>query len=329
MSTLRDWFGKYIASLGDLRTPQFGQVLTWTLLAISFLLASLQFDVAVGQRQGPVTVFSWLPETWLGSDTTFLAFRVMLICGALLWLCQLALPWSCWLTTIGFTGLWSMHMENTTNGAHIFNMANQLLIVQSLWCTFFARDMRAAIAERRYFTTPLYPNWAFWLAIAYVGIFHTFAGLAKFAYSGTDWANGVSLQLWAYWDGRPGSWMREVMINHRPLVILMQWLTLIFETAGILGLFDRRVRVVVGFMLVSFYIGVVLTFDYGFHMNLLLTALLYFPFDYWLPKWSLAWQGKAPPKVVHSSDSIFGKFVAWLIARFDVTGRWQESLTQS
>jgi hypothetical protein len=37
-------------------------------------------------------------------------------------------------------------------------------------------------------------------------------------------------------------------------------------------------------MLVSFYIGVVLTFDYGFHLNLVLTALFYLPFHEWLPK---------------------------------------------
>jgi hypothetical protein len=310
-------------ALGGLTTPQFGQVVTWVLLGACYVLASLHFDLPDGVRQGPATVLAWLPASVLSSHELFYAFRAALIVGATLWLFQLALPWSCWLTTLGFTGLWSMHMENTTNGAHIFNATNQLLVVQSLWYTFFARDIRAAIAQRRFWTTPLYPNWAFWLGLFYLGLFHTFAGLAKVVESGLDWPNGVSLQLWAYWDGRPGSWLREIMIRCRPLVVGLQWLTLIFETAGIVGLFSRQLRPWIGLMLVSFYLGVVLTFDYGFHLNLLLTALFYFPFDAWLPQASAAWRERHGVRTWRVSDSLAGRLTAALVARFDLSGRIQ------
>ena len=274
----------FLDALGTLATPQFGQVVTWTLLAACFLLACLQFEVISGTRQGPVSLLSWLPAEILVNPATFLVLRAMLLAGATLWLFNRGLPWSCWLTTLGFTGLWSLHMETTTNGAHIFNAANQLLVVQSLWYTFFAHDIRQAQVERRFWSTPLYPNWAFWLGLFYLGLFHTSAGLAKILHSGLDWPNGVSLQLWSYWDGRPGSWVRELMIGYRPAVVVMQWLTLIFETSAIVGLFSRQLRPWIGLMLVSFYIGVVLTFDYGFHLNLVLTALFYLPFDRWLTK---------------------------------------------
>lgn len=276
-SAILDW-------LGTLSTPQFGQVVTWTLLAACYILASLHFERIEGTRQGPATVLSWLPEVIHASDASFYAFRGLLLVGATLWLFNRALPWSCWLTTLGFTGLWSLHMETTTNGAHIFNAANQLLVVQSLWYTFFARDIRKALAEQRFWRTPLYPNWVFLLGLFYLGLFHTSAGLAKLLNSGLDWPNGVSLQLWAFWDGRPGSWTRELMINYRPAVLVMQWLTLVFETAAIIGLFSRRLRPWIGLMLVSFYFGVLFTFDYGFHLNLVLTALFYLPFDRWLPQ---------------------------------------------
>jgi hypothetical protein len=42
--------------------------------------------------------------------------------------------------------------------------------------------------------------------------------------------------------------------------------------------------VFIGIMLVSFYAGVLLTFDYGFHFNLVLTALYYLPFDAWFSR---------------------------------------------
>jgi len=275
----------WLDALGTCTTPHFGQVVTWVLLAACYLLACLHFEVIEGPRQGPATMLSWLPESVLSSHTAFYAFRVLLVVGTTLWLLQVGLPWSCWLATLGFTGLWSMHVENTTNGAHIFNAANQLLVVQSLWYTFYARDIRTALSQGRFWTTPLYPNWAFWLCLFYLGLFHTSAGLAKVATSGLDWPNGVSLQLWAYWDGRPGSWTRELMINCRPLVVVLQWLTLIFETAAIVGLFSRRLRPWIGVMLLSFYFGVVLTFDYGFHLNLVLTALFFLPFDAWIHQW--------------------------------------------
>jgi hypothetical protein len=238
--------------------------------------------VASGVRQSPVTVLSWLPETWLTAPQSFYLLRALLWCGAVLWLLGVATPWSCWLATLSFTGLWSLHMETTTNGAHIFNASNQLLIVQSLWMTFKHREMQTAIRERRFWSTPLYPNWAFWLGVGFLGLFHTYAGVAKIMHSGFAWANGTSLQLWAYWDGRLTSWTREVMIQNRTFALALQWATLVFETAGILALFDRRVRVVVGLAMLSFYAGVLLTFDYGFHINFVLTALYHLPFDRWL-----------------------------------------------
>jgi hypothetical protein len=290
--------------LGTLSTPQFGQVITWGLLAACYILAALHFERIEGTPQGPVTVFSWLPDVIRNNDNTFYAFRAMLVLGATLWLLNRALPWSCWLTTLGFTGLWSMHMETTTNGAHIFNAANQLLVVQSLWYTFFARDIREALAQRRFWTTSLYPHWVYLLGLFYLGLFHTAAGLAKLAASGLDWPNGVSLQLWAYWDGRPGSWTRELMIHYRPVVVVMQWLTLIFETAGIIGLFLRRLRPWIGLMLVSFYIGVVLTFDYGFHLNLVLTALFFLPFNEWLPKWASVRATESKPNLALATSDL-------------------------
>jgi hypothetical protein len=314
---------RWLADLDARTTPHFGQRVTWLLLLACYVLAALPFEMVGGQRQGPATLLSWLPANVLGNEIPFYLLRVSLLVGATLWLFQRALPWSCWLTTLSFTGLWSLHLENTTNGAHIFNAANQLLIVQSLWYTFFAGEIRRALAERRFWSTPLYPRWAFWLGLFYLGLFHTLAGVSKLLHSGLAWPNGVSLQLWAYWDGRPGSWLREAMIRCRPLVQSLQWLTLVFETAGILGVFSRRLRLWIGLMLVSFYLGVLLTFDYGFHMNLALTALYFLPFDHWFPAWSHRRRERWGVITWRLTDSYTDRIVAGLVARFDTAERIQ------
>src|SRR5207344_2610002 len=106
---------------------------------------------------GPVTLLSWLPAAVLTSPWTMLMARGLLFVGIGLWAFNLGLPWSCWLTTAGFTAVWSLHVENTHNTAHIYNLPNMLLVIQSLWITADAPRIRAALAAGAYWQTPLAP----------------------------------------------------------------------------------------------------------------------------------------------------------------------------
>ncbi len=54
-----------------------------------------------------------------------------------------------------------------------------LLVIQSLWITFEAPQIKVALREGRYYQTPLLPRWVVLTGIAYVGLFHTAAGLTK------------------------------------------------------------------------------------------------------------------------------------------------------
>ena len=57
--------------------------------------------------------------------------------------------------------------------------------------------------------------------------------------------------------------------------------TLVMETSGVLAVFPR-LRTWIGLALVGFYVGVLLTFDYGFQLNLLFTALYLLPVEPWV-----------------------------------------------
>jgi hypothetical protein len=94
-------------------------------------LAFWPFEWKSGERVGWVSLLSGLPNFVVYSHFTWIAFRLLLITGIVLWLCQRWLPWSCWLVVVGFTGLWSLHVETTYNTAHIFNMANMLLATKN------------------------------------------------------------------------------------------------------------------------------------------------------------------------------------------------------
>jgi hypothetical protein len=261
--------------------PHFGQFINWALIGTAFFLLFLTFEQRTGERQVPTTVLSWLPYAWLSSAWLLWICRVLLVVGCLLWLFNRALPWSCWLTTVAFTALWSLHVETTYNTAHIFNLPNMLLVIQSLWITIEAPQINAAIKSGKYYEAPLLPRWVVLTGIAYIGIFHSAAGLTKLLYSGPGWANGVSLQLWTHLWGHswaPSTWL---ILSSRTFTLSLQIATLVIETAGVLAVFPR-LRTWIGLALVGFYAGVLLTFDYGFHFNALFTALYLLPVEPWI-----------------------------------------------
>jgi hypothetical protein len=119
--------------------------------------------------------------------------------------------------------------------------------------------------------------------LAYLGLFHTYAGLAKLIYSGPGWANGVSLQLWVHMEAYPWSPTTWLLLSSRTAAKWLQMLTLVAETAGILGVIPR-LRVAVGLLLLAFYVGVIVTFPYGFAINAGLVALYFLPVERWLDR---------------------------------------------
>ena len=264
-------------------TPHFSQLAIWLLLATAVVASAFPFTPHAGPRQGPATLLSWLPPAVLNSHAAFWTCRGVLWLGAILWALNRLLPWSCWLTVIGLTGLWSLHVENTTNTNHCFHLANNLLVIYAIWATVDAREIKAAIVEKRYWTTPLVPRWVTLGCIAYIGLFHTAAGLSKLWFSGADWANGISLQLWTHLWGRPWMPTTQMILASRTFTQWLQIGTLVIETAGILAIFPR-LRTFIGLATLGFYAGVLLTFDYGFQFNALFTALYLLPVERWLQR---------------------------------------------
>ncbi len=272
---------RWLEQLEERTLPHFNQFVIWCLLGTSTVLGCTGFRVHEGAREGVASLLFWLPDNVVRSSWTFLLFRAALFLGIGLWLFGRWLPWSCWLVVVGFTGLWSLHVETTYNTAHIFHMANMLLIIQAIWITADAPLIKARLADGTYWRLPLVPRWVSLASIAYIGIFHTAAGLSKLLYSGPGWANGTSLQIWTQLWGRRWSPTTTMILTSGRLTRGLQALTLLFETAGVLALLPP-LRTLIGVGLLLFYLGVLATFDYGFQFNALFTALYFLPCERWI-----------------------------------------------
>ncbi len=272
---------RWLEHLGQRSLPHFNQLVIWLLLASAAIVACLPLVVSQGQRHGHTTLLFWLPERVLDSPGMFWLFRGILLAGIGLWAFQRWLPWSCWMVTLGMAGLWSMHVENTYNTSHIFHMANMLLAIQSIWITADAAAIKTALAGGTFWQTRLVPRWVSLAAIAYIGLFHTAAGLSKLSFSGPGWASGTSLQIWTYLWGYPWSPSTQWIVSSRTFTRWLQIATLVVESSGILALVPR-LRIWIGLALLGFYAGVLATFDYGFELNALFTALYLLPVERWL-----------------------------------------------
>jgi len=282
---------RWLAHLDQRSLPHFNQLVIWVLLATAAILGLWPWEVIEGPRQGASSLLFWLPDAVLDSPWLFWIFRLVMLGGATLWLLQRGLPWSCWLVVIGFTGLWSVRVENTHNTSHIFHMANMLLVIQAIWITADAPKVKQALASGAFWTTPLVPRWVSLASIAYIGLFHTTAGLSKLRYSGSGWATGTSLQIWTYLWGYRWSPTTQLILSSRTFTQSLQVLTLIVETAGILGIVPR-LRLWIGLALLGFYAGVLASFDYGFEFNAILTALYFLPVEHWINRRAAA---RMPP----------------------------------
>lgn len=280
-----NWLARIRAHLNQRSLPHFNQLVVWLLLVSAAVMACIPFRMSDGVRHGHTTLLFWLPDDLLDSPAMFWLFRGVMLAGIVLWTINRWLPWSCWLATLGMAGLWSMHVENTTNTSHIFHMANMLLALQSIWITADADEVKDALANGAYWRSRLVPQWLSLASIAYIGLFHTAAGLSKLWFSGPGWASGTSLQIWTYLWGYSWSPTTHWIVGSRTFTQWLQIATLAIETAGVLALVPR-LRPWIGLGLLGFYAGVIATFDYGFEFNALFTGLYLLPVERWINTWA-------------------------------------------
>jgi hypothetical protein len=294
--TLRTWLDR----LGERSRPHYGQAVLWVTLlcAAAFCLYFVTHwanpvyrtsDV----RTGPVSVVSFLPADVLLSRDLHILCGELFAAGAALWAFRVGVPWSGWLTALSFSAVLALYFESVSQVTHVAHAATAFLYIYALWYTFYAREIRAAGLAGQFWATHLYPRWVYSLGVFYLGLFYGLSGLNKLATGGPDWANGVSLQLWARLFGDPHSVFTQMILGSRAVATALQWLALAGECGGLVAVVSARLRPVVGLLLIAFHIGQIAVFGWYFHANMVLIALTFLPVFQWTPR-AVAWWEKRP-----------------------------------
>lgn len=279
------------------------------------------------ERSGEVaTVLSFLPYAILENE------QLLQLCGwvfnvaALLWLSQVFLPWSSWLSAASFTAVLALHWENTTKLSHNMHAVNMFMIILALWYGLYTKEIRAALADGRFWTTPLCPGWMPALCVFYLGVVYGAAGLAKVSLSGLEWVNGVSLQLWVFLFGRERP-LAEFVLSRRDFAVALQAVTLAAEIAALAAIFWRHLRIVIGLVLIGFHLGSTLLIGIPFVANVILLALVFLPAREAIDGFVRRRLRPAVPFAGVRSATIRGRLRVALRSRLNVFGQWQPAST--
>jgi hypothetical protein len=281
--------------LGERSRPHYGQ-LTLAVLLVCATAFCGYFQTHYGvtrtsdERIGPVSIFSFLPDAILLNEYVFRTCGALFVAGAALWIVGRGLPWSSWLTTLGFTAVVALYLENASQVTHVAHLTNMLLIVYALWYHFYADEMRAATRAGRFWQMPMFPRWVYSLSVFSVGLFYGWSGLMKLVESGPAWANGVSLQLWVTLFGDPDSLWTRLILSDRRIAAAMQAATLFGETGGFVAIMSARLRPLIGLALIGFHVSAIRVFGWGFHANLLILILVFLPLYTAIPRWVQRWE---------------------------------------
>jgi hypothetical protein len=174
--------------LGTQSPPLYGQVVLSCLLTGSASLAAYflvhRGPTRSGERAGPVSILSGLPDAILLSEGLFYAANAVFAVGAVLWLSRRLVPWSCWAAALGYNAVLALYLENQVQLTHTGHVAGNLLLIHALWYGFYAGEIRAADREGRFWRTPLYPGWVHELSVCYLGLFYGLSGVSKWLTSG-------------------------------------------------------------------------------------------------------------------------------------------------
>lgn len=266
--------------LGEPCTPLFGQLSLWILLCCCiYLVAYIDIGYVDYEKGNTVSVFGFIaPDALLSDEAVFALFKVAFFAAAACWCFRIWTPVSCWFTLILYTIVVSIYWENLPWFRHKYVLPNWLLFVYALWFHFYGPTIKTALQRRVFWQTRCYPYWIFLLSVYCVVVFYSMSGWSKILASGLTWGDGMSLQIWTWWNGDENSLVTQWIVSDHRIAFMLQSGALFLECFAFLAIFSRHCRVLICIGLILFHIAVDVAFGIDFRTNIVLVATFLLPF---------------------------------------------------
>lgn len=268
-----------VCRLGETFAPLFGMLSLWTLLLCCFyLIAWIDIGYIDNEKGFTVSVFGlFAPEMLLSDEVFFTLCRIAFFLSAACWFFRIGTPVSGWLTLVFYTIVVSIYWENLPWFRHKYVLPNWLLFVYAMWFQFYRDELKEPLHRRAFWQSKSYPYWVFALSMYCVAIFYSMSGWSKIIASGLFWGDGVSLQVWTWWNGNEDSFVTQMVVSNRAFTTFLQSGALILESLAIVALFSRHCRCLICIGLILFHFAVDLSFGIDFRTNIVLIALFFLP----------------------------------------------------
>lgn len=260
--------------------PFFGLMSLYILLGICFYL-TLTFraeSFGIGEKGITASAIGYvLPQSFIRNREIFDLVRIVFCISAISWCMGLLIPFSSWCSVFSFTIFGSLVHENVPYILHKYHVPNALLVVNALWYHFYKDALNGSWSDKDFWSKRSYPEWVHWSSVCVISIFYGYSGLSKLLYSGLEWPNGVTLQLWTLMWGDKKSSITELILSNRQIAAVVQSIVLIAECLAPFAIISKKIRVICGVVLVGFHVINERVFHLDFWGNAILIVLFYFP----------------------------------------------------
>jgi hypothetical protein len=171
----------------------------------------------------------------------------------------------------------SLYLENRVEHDHTFILLTQVLILYYLWYQFDARRIKRCLKEKTFWRTKLFPQWIYPAVLFLVAYQYFTSAILRLMSSGPSWADGSSLQIWAFLWGDPLSPLTQAIVQDQFKSSILMHITLGLELFAPILLIFRPSRWIAGFILIGFHVANELIFNLGFHYNFFIIILYFYP----------------------------------------------------
>lgn len=246
---------------------RFGQLSLWCLIACG-VYYTLKVQIEPRTLEHILSPAALLPAEIWQSESIFSIFKIISICGLILWALNVYVPIVAVIGALGFTSVNAFSVTGQIYVRHQPHVINMLLIFYTLWALTRSKEQHAAPRFWGIGRVAPYPVWLYTLCVFYISTTYTFSGLTKILYSGLDWPNGVSLQLWCWGGAEYGNIARSLCLFDSRIAATLQAIVLLAESTCLLAYRFPRLRPLYGITLIGFHLSVEILFDLRFYGNI-------------------------------------------------------------